>query len=66
MHQISLFEEQDSEKQRQLDRAVDAVRARYGMDAVKRAAFLQSPIDHMSGGISREKWKPDYRALGLL
>lgn len=66
IYQISLFGEQESRKQRQLDRAVDSVRARYGMDAVKRAAFLKSPIDHMSGGISREKWEPDYHALGFL
>ena len=26
-----------------------------GIDSVKRAAFVGSPIDHMSGGISREK-----------
>lgn len=66
MRQLSFFEERDSKKQRQLDRAVDTIRARYGMDAVKRAALLQSPIDHMAGGVSREKRRPDYRALGLL
>ena len=30
------------------------------MDAVKRAVFLGQSIDHMSGGISREKRSVDY------
>lgn len=59
--QISLFEPMDYEKQERLDRAVDEIRARYGSDSIMRASFLkQTEIDHISGGISREKRSVDY------
>ena len=32
-----------------MDATVDRIRGRYGIDSVKRAAFLNSQIDHMSG-----------------
>ena len=48
MRQMELFDTRDYGK-------LDTIRRRYGMDAVKRAVFLESPIDHMSGGMSREK-----------
>ena len=35
------------------------------MDAVKRAVFLGQAIDHMSGGISREKRRVDYDKLEI-
>lgn len=38
-----------------MDQAVDAIRTRYGTDAVQRAVFLKNRIDHMSGVISRER-----------
>ena len=34
-----------------------------GLNSVKRAAFVGSPIDHMSGGISREKRSVDYKKI---
>lgn len=58
--QMSLFDRCDYEKLARLDAAVDAVRERFGADALMRAAFLDQQIDHMSGGISREKREPDY------
>ncbi len=48
-----------------MDRTVDQIRAKYGIDAVKRAVFLKTPVDHMSGGISREKRKVDYSRLKI-
>jgi len=45
------------------DATVDSIRARYGNDSVMRAVFVKSPIDHMSGGISREKRTVDYSKL---
>jgi DNA polymerase IV len=45
------------EKLAKLDKAIDQIRGRYGIDAVKRAAFVQGPIYHMSGGISADKKK---------
>ena len=43
-----------------MDKTVDALRKRFGMDSVMRAAFVKQPIDHMSGGISRDKRTVDY------
>lgn len=58
--QKSLFDEADYEKLSGLDETIDHIRNRFGMDAVKRAVFLGQAIDHMSGGISREKRSVDY------
>lgn len=58
--QLGLFDQVDYEKLERLDRAIDGIRRRFGNDAVMRASFLKSQIDHMSGGISREKRSVDY------
>lgn len=65
--QMSLFDGMDYEKQKCAEMAVDALRKRFGIDSIKRASFIESPnrdkenlIDHMSGGISREKRTVDY------
>lgn len=59
--QLNLFDNYDYEKLERLDRAVDNIRKRFGMDSVVRASFVKSSkIDHMSGGISREKRTVDY------
>jgi DNA polymerase-4 len=63
--QIQLFEEMDYEKLSRVDQTMDGIRKRFGIDAVKRAVFLENPIDHMSGGISREKRKVDYDRLHI-
>ena len=46
---------------------VDKIRERFGIDAVKRAVFTveNNPVDHMSGGISREKRTVDYSKIDL-
>lgn len=58
--QLNIFDRTDYEKLERLDAALDYIRKRHGQDAVMRASFLDSPIDHMSGGISREKRTVDY------
>lgn len=59
--QMSLFETVDYEKLEKLDRAVDCIRERFGTDSIQRASFLgQNRIEHMSGGISKDKMAPDY------
>ena len=63
--QIQLFDSADYEKLEKMDAAIDRIRRRYGIDAVRRSAFLKSPIDHMSGGISREKRTVDYEKIGI-
>ena len=64
--QMNLFETVDYEKQKRVESAVDQLRRRYGQDVIKRACFLpygqkdEVYIDHMGGGISREKRTVDY------
>lgn len=47
--QLNIFDQTDYEKLEKLDAALDAIRMRHGKDAVMRAAFLNSPFDHMTG-----------------
>ncbi|MBR4085480.1 MAG: DNA polymerase IV [Lachnospiraceae bacterium] len=61
--QLTLFDTTDYEKLARMDRTVDTLRERFGIDSVQRAIFLNQPIDHMSGGISREKRSVDYDKL---
>lgn len=63
--QMELFDNTDYAKLARMNRAVDQIRRKYGIDAVKRAVFLGVPdggrrIDHLEGGISREKRSIDY------
>ena len=39
--QISLFEDEHAKKMRAMEKAVDAIRGRYGIDSVQRASFLK-------------------------
>ena len=63
--QPTLFDEIDYDKLEKLDKTVDYLRKRFGMDSVMRAAFLKQPIDHISGGISREKRTADYDRITI-
>lgn len=66
MRQIHMFDPTDHEKLERMDAAVDKIRGRYGIDAVKRAVFLENcHVDHMSGGISREKRTVDYSKISV-
>lgn len=68
--QMSLFDTTDYERLEKLDRTVDEIRARYGADSLMRAPFCAPGreggekdirlLDHMGGGISREKRRTDY------
>ena len=65
--QISLFDAYDYEKQEKLDDAVDEIRLRFGTDSIMRATFIkQDKIDHVSGGISREKRSVDYTKIEVV
>lgn len=63
MQQLDMFDTTDYEKLEKVDTTVDRIRKRYGNDSVMRAAFVGSRIDHMSGGISREKRTVDYKKV---
>lgn len=65
MRQIDMFDTTDYEKLEKLDNTVDTIRRRYGNDSIKRAVFIGSRIDHMSGGISREKRTVDYNRIKI-
>lgn len=66
--QMGLFDSMDYQRMEEWDRAVDRIRWRYGNDILKRAVFLDHSstppgarkIDHMEGGVSREKRSVDY------
>jgi len=55
--QMSIFE-QSIEKQRIVDRTVDQIRNRFGLNAVMRASFLHSGLSAMSGGIVTDEEYP--------
>ena len=63
--QLDLFDDTDYDKLAKADATLDEIRERFGIDAVKRAVFVDSPIDHMSGGISREKRTVDYSKVDV-
>lgn len=54
-YQYNLFDLDRYDRLSKLDAAVDRIRGRYGEDAVMRAAFLNSPVPHMAGGIDKVK-----------
>lgn len=63
--QLSLFDHDQFEKLEKLDRAVDKIRDKYGVDSLKRASFINSPIYHMTGGIGKEKQTVNYEEVKL-
>lgn len=49
--QLSLFETEKSKKLKDLEKAVDSIRGKYGIDSIKRARFLEEDtlVDHAVG-----------------
>ena len=43
------------ERKLRLDETVDALRDKYGEDAIRRAKFAQDPEHHMSGGLDKAR-----------
>ncbi len=56
MYQISIFEEENIEKERALDSTIDKIRRKYGSKAILRGSFLHSGINPINGGISEENY----------
>ena len=54
-YQYNMFDRFKYDKYEKLDKAIDTIREKYGEDSIMRAPFLCSKLDHMSGGISKEK-----------
>ena len=49
------FQTARNEKQEKLDKAIDQIRKKYGEDSVRRARFLDGEMNHMAGGLNKEK-----------
>lgn len=70
--QMELFDRMDFVRLEQLDKTVDAIRRRYGNDSLIRAVFINKNsegsrgIDHMEGGVSREKRSVDYNKIKIV
>lgn len=49
--QMSLFETEKTRKMKEMEKAVDQIRSKFGTDSVKRASFLKKDgiVDHASG-----------------
>lgn len=49
--QLSLFESEQSRKMKEMEKAVDHIRSKFGTDSVKRASFLKKDniVDHAAG-----------------
>ena len=55
LRQYSLFDAADYARQEKLDTAVDALREKYGEQALFRAAFLSGDTPNMAGGLSKHR-----------
>jgi len=53
--QYDLFDSDKYERLAKLDKAIDAIRGKYGEDSVQRARFVKAGTSHMSGGIGKAK-----------
>lgn len=53
--QYNLFDRDKYDRLAVLNRTIDTIRGRYGDASVIRACFLGSNVDHMSGGLDKER-----------
>jgi len=53
--QYNLFDMDKYDRLAVLNRTIDDIRERYGEESVFRASFLGSSVDHMSGGLDKER-----------
>lgn len=60
--QMNLFETEKSKKLKSLEKAVDSIRGRYGIDSIKRARFLEKDtvVDHAVGKQKHLKGQQDH------
>lgn len=54
--QFSLLDSFNYEKDRRLNKAVDAIRLKYGSKSIQRSCFLHSGVNPMSGGVGEEDY----------
>ena len=53
--QCTMFDDEDPERRERMDAAVDAIRAKYGEDAILRARLMDGVAGNMAGGLSRHR-----------
>lgn len=56
--QETLFDFEKNEKQRKLDKTLDALRNKYGKEAVMRSTFLHSGVKPLNGGTGSDECYP--------
>lgn len=54
--QLTIFDKEDREKMRSLDKAIDCIRDKYGKGAIMRATFANSELRSMIGGFPSEEY----------
>lgn len=57
--QLELFDQKQSEKRKKLDQAIDAVRNKFGDDAIRRACFMDTSPEKtfVKGGLNKAKFE---------
>ncbi|MCD2491267.1 DNA polymerase IV [Lacrimispora sp. NSJ-141] len=53
--QYNLFDSGKIDKMEKLDSAIDEIRKKFGEDSIRRASFLNSETNHMTGRLSKNK-----------
>lgn len=54
--QLSLLEEGNNEKKKNLDKAIDNIRNKYGKYSISTAQFIDAPIPPLCGGINEDDY----------
>jgi len=54
--EVNLFDTQDNEKQRALDKPIDEIRMKYDSRSVIRGCFLNSGIRPLMGGVGADDY----------
>ena len=57
-YQQNLFDFESTEKQRKLDKTLDALRNKYGKECVIRSTFLHSGVKPLDGGTGSDQYYP--------
>ncbi len=55
IYQYNIFDSFKYDKYEKLDQAIDKIRDKYGDNSIMRAPFLNSKLEHMAGGVSKER-----------
>jgi DNA polymerase-4 len=65
IQQLDLFQKDKLVRLATVEKTIDKIRLKYGDDSIMRGSFLNTPIRHMTGGISIEKKTVDYERINV-